>query len=177
MLRYAWIVIAVVGLRLVYHILTKGFYYLGSEKFSGVLTSGIAGHFFLTSTPLIPIMFYYWLVNKKEKRYLITTVLLTALFFMTFVKYHVISIIIATYLLASYENKRYLRPGAIFLTIGAAGAFIFNYLVSFLLRGVIGNVRTSYYFQHLWGYISGSLIYDNYIFDKGIRVGTSIFYK
>lgn len=177
MLHYAWAVIAVTFFRLVYIISKEGVSFLGGEDFSGMLTSGLLGHFLLTSTPLIPVMFYYWLVNKKEKQYLLTALLLVLLFFMTFVKYHVIGIIIATYLLVSFEDHRYLKPGAILLGILATGAFIFNYIVSFFLRGVIGNVSTSFYFQHLWGYISGSLIYDNYIFEKGIRVGTSIFYK
>lgn len=177
MIRYATIVIIVSGIRLCYFFVTKGLYYIGSEDFSGIMASGILGHFLLSSTPLIPVMFYYWLVNKKEKKYLFVVLLLIFLFFTTFIKYHVIGIIIATYLMASFEEKKYVKPGAIILGIGAASAFVLNYLVSFFLRGVIGNIRSSYYFQHLWGYISGSLIYDNYIFDKGVRVGTSIFYK
>ena len=177
MLHYAWAVIVLTTIRLIYIILKRGLPFLGGEEFSGMLTSGLLGHFLLTSTPLIPVIFYYWLVNKKEKRYFLTALLMVLLFFMTFVKYHVIGIIIATYLLVSFENQKYIKPGAILLGLLATGAFIFNYIVSFFLRGVIGNVRTSYYFQHLWGYISGSLIYDNYIFEKGVRVGTSILYK
>ena len=29
----------------------------------------------------------------------------------------------------------------------------------------------SFYLNHLWGYIGGSLIYDNYIFTRGVRIG------
>ena len=177
MIRYGWIIITITGIRLLYYTLTRGSSFIGSESFAGRLTSGILGHFFLTSTPLIPVLFYHWLENRKEKSSIIAALLLMLLFFMTFVKYHVIGIIITTYLFVSFENRKYLKPGAILLGIVAAAAFVFNYIVSFSLRGVLKNVKTSYYFQHLWGYVSGSLIYDNYIFDRGLRVGTSIFYK
>ena len=177
MIRYVWFVNILTFFRLLLIILRRGLNYIGTEDFSGALTSGLLGHLFLSITPLVPILLYYWLNHKRSIQYLITAIVSVALFFLTFVKYHVIGIAVASYLLISYENRKYIRKGGIILVAGGTAVFILNYFFSFFLRGVASNVNSNYYFFHFWNYASGSFIYDNRIFEQGIRVGTSIFYK
>ena len=150
---------------------------VGQEAFSGYLTSGIPGHIFLSSAPLVPVMFYYWLKNPGRIRYLLAVLCLTGLFFMTLVKYHVISVAIATYFLAAIEDKKYLKTGGLLLGAAGTSVFVLNYFISFLVRGVAGNIDNSFYMNHFWNYAAGSLVYDNRIFINGIRTDVSIFYK
>ncbi len=177
MFFYACAVALITFLRLALFVRGHGMSAVGEEAFSGYLTSGMAGHIFLSSAPLIPVMFYYWLKNPGRIRFLLAVLCLTGLFFMTMIKYHVISIAIATYFLAAVEDKKYLKTGGILLAAGGVGVFLMNYFFSFLVRGVAGNIDNSFYMNHFWNYAAGSLVYDNRIFINGIRTDVSIFYK
>lgn len=177
MFHFTLFVDAVTLIRFLIIVKSHGVSYIGSEAFSGVLTSGPLGHLLLSITPLLPPMFFYWLKHKYKIKYLIVFGISIVLFFLTFVKYHVIGIVIATYLFTAYEDREYFRKGGILLLITGIAIFVLNYLLSFFLRGVAGNVSSRYYFLHFWNYSAGSLIYDNRIFGQGVRVGTSIFYK
>lgn len=164
-------------LRAFYVIATRGIEYLAGEDFSGVLTSGILGHLFLTIYPLIPIMFYAWLKDKKYIGFLIVAIIGVALTFLTFIKYHSIGMLVFIYLLICLQDQKYVKKGTIVVSVGAILFFVGNYFISFFLRGISGNISGQYYFNHLWNYMAGSLIYDNRIFEGGVRVGVSIFYK
>ena len=177
MFKYVVVVEAVTILRALYVIATHGITYLAGEEFSGVLTSGILGHIFLTIYPLIPIMFYAWLKDKKKIGFFVVTVIGVALTFLTFVKYHSIGMLVYIYLLVCLEDHKYVKKGTIAVTVGAVVFFIGNYFIGFFLRGVSRSITSQYYFNHLWNYLGGSLIYDNRIFESGVRVGISIFYK
>ena len=177
MFFYALAVSLITFLRLAYYVRGHGLAAVGQEAFSGYLTSGIPGHIFLSSAPLVPVMFYYWLKNPGRIRYLLAVLCLTGLFFMTLVKYHVISVAIATYFLAAIEEKKYLKTGGLLLGAAGTSVFVLNYFISFLVRGVAGNIDNSFYMNHFWNYAAGSLVYDNRIFINGIRTDVSIFYK
>lgn len=177
MFFYACAVILITLLHLLSYVRGHGMASLGEEVFSGYLTSGILGHIFLSAAPLVPVMFYYWLKNPKKLRFLLAVLCLTGLFFMTMIKYHVISIAIATYFLVALEDEKYLKIGGFLLIAAGTSVFMMNYFISFLVRGVAGNINNSFYMNHFWNYAAGSLIYDNRIFVNGIRTGVSIFFK
>lgn len=177
MFFYACAVSLITFLRLALFVRGHGMAAVGEEAFSGYLTTGIEGHIFLSSAPLIPVMFYYWLKNPGRIRYLLAVLCLTGLFFMTMIKYHVISVAIATYFLAALEDKKYLKTGGFLLAVGGVSVFLLNYFISFLVRGVAGNIDNAFYMNHFWNYAAGSLVYDNRIFINGIRTDVSIFYK
>lgn len=175
--QYTLFVEIVTVLRLLYVILVHGLNYLTTEDFSGVLISGPFGHLFLTIYPLIPIQFYYWLKHKTENIYLVLAVGGTILLFLTFVKYHVIGMVVLIYLFCAIEDSRYLKIGSIALASIVILLFVFNYALSFFLRGTISEVNKNFYLNHLWNYIAGSLIYDNNIFLGIVRNGVGTWYK
>lgn len=175
--RYVIIVECIVAIRFFYIIATHGLSFISTPDYEGILTKGILGHLFLTIYPLIPIIFLYWLENKKNISYLLTVIIGISLLFLTLVKYHVIGMFILLYLFSAINNNKYLKKGAVIIISLVCTIFILNYLFQFAINDTAYKVDNSYYLQHLWGYISGSLIYDNYIFEHGIRVGTDIFYK
>lgn len=177
MLCYVVAVEAMVIFRLVSIVRKLGVSFISTSDFEGLLLRGIMGHIFLTIYPLIPIIIFYWLKNKKKYIYLIAGLGGVVLLFFTFVKYHVIGMIVLIYLFCAFEDHKYIKKGAVFVTIMAIVTFISNYFLTFLLRGVTDTVGTRYYIEHLWNYISGSIIYANQIFQQGVREGTGIFYK
>lgn len=177
MLKYICIVEAAALLRLTFIIITHGLTYISNESFSGHMLSGPLGHLLLTIYPLIPILFLYWLKNKKQVLYLIATILCLGLLFTTFVKYHIIGMIVLIYLFVTLEDRRYLRKGLILVSAFAIGAFVLNYLTSFTLRGTVAQVAQDYYINHLWNYMAGSIIHDNLIFTNGINIGLSLLWK
>lgn len=177
MRNYIFIIELITFCRLLYIIMTHGFYFLQNDEFSGVLIKGILGHLFLTIYPLIPIVFYYWLKHKDEWTYLLSTVFGITLLFFTFVKYHSIGMVLLIYLFVSMEDHKYLFKGATFVGIVICSLFILSYFAVFFVRGITSVVSVNYYFNHLWNYIAGSLIYDNLIFTDGVRVGTGLLYK
>ena len=177
MCKYTAFVEIIVITRLLLIISSHGLSYLSSTAFEGVLITGVLGHLFLTIYATIPIIFYYWLNDKRKLHYLLLYLIGILLLFLTFVKYHVIGAIVLTFLFVCLEDKTYLRKGSILLILATVLLFVGNYLLGFALHGTVRIVNNMYYIRHLWGYIAGSLIYDNEIFTTGVRVGTSIFYK
>lgn len=143
----------------------------------GYLMEGIAGHLMLTFYATLPIIFIYWLKNKKEYIYLLISLIGVGLMFMTFVKYHAICLIVLMYLVAAAEDRKYLKKGAVFIVIACFSTFVFSYFFTFLLRGKSNEVQNSFYIYHLWKYIGGSVINDNLIFSQGLYTDVDIFYK
>lgn len=176
-LRYVLFVEVMTILRFLYIILTNGISFITTNLYEGLLTRGPLGHLLLSAYPLLPIVFFYWLKNKKEWSYLIVTLIGVLVLFLTLVKYHVIGMLVLLYFFSIMNDKRYLKKGSISIVVIVFACFIGNYLFQFTINDTAYKVDNSYYFQHLWNYIAGSLIYDNYIFTEGLRVGTDIFYK
>lgn len=177
MSKYIILVEIVTVLRILLLIFDKGIGYLGTEEFENWLLSGLLGHFLLTIYPLIPIIFYYWLKNKIKIKYLIISLIGIGLYFMTFVKYHSIGMIVLIYIFVSLEETKYFIKGGLVVLGMVVVLFVGNYFLSFFIRGTNKLVQDSYYFTHLWNYIGGSIIYDNYIFTNGVKVDVNIFYK
>lgn len=174
MVKYVLFVETIILTRIIYIVITKGVGFFASADGEGLLLSGIIGHLFLTIYPLIPILFFYWLKNKEQKLIFITCLISIFFLFLTFVKYHVIAMLILIYLFVVLEDEAYLKNGTILLGGGAILLFISNYLIGFILHGVRSKVSNSFYFNHFWNYLSGSIIYDNNIFEEGVRVGADL---
>ncbi len=177
MIKYTFFVEIIVFFRFVFIIVSKGLPYIATSDFEGQMLRGPLGHMLLTICPIVPVLFLYWLNNKRKFKYLVATIVCVGLLFTTFIKYHVIGMIVLIYLFVSIEEEKYARKGLLILVISAIGLFISNYLLSFIVGGVNSKVAQEFYYNHFWAYVSGSLINDNKIFTEGIRVGVSIFYK
>lgn len=174
---YVFLVEFITVARFLIILFQQGISYVSTDAFSGTLLRGILGHLFLTIYPCIPIIFYYWLNHKKEQSYLFLSLIGIALLFLTFVKYHSIGMILFIYFFVSIEDHKYLKKGAAAVVILAAGMFVMNYFISFVIRGTTSLLKENYYLEHLWNYLAGSLIYDNRIFNEGVRIDTNILYK
>lgn len=143
---------------------------------TGNLGNGIAGHLNLMALSLLPIVLVYGSKTKKVKPIVATLLILTSVA-TSFIKYNLISSIVAIGLFLGLNDKRSEKKSIIWIVLISVLAFIGNYVIQFLLRGTLSSVNQDFYLYHLWMYIGGSLVYDNYIFTLGIRVGVSIFEK
>lgn len=177
MLKYVIFVEIVLVLRLFYVILKNGIYILSAQEFEGYMIHGPLGHLLVTIYPLVPILFLYWLKNKKQIIYLIVTLVCIGILFSTFVKYHVIGIVVLLYLFVSLEDRKYLRKGLVIVSCAAISAFVLNYFVSFAFMGNLSKIGQDYYINHLWNYMAGSLIHDNFVFTIGTDVGVGTMWK
>ena len=144
---------------------------------SGEMGSGIVGHLLLSCYAVVPIVFLYWTYNKKKLNCLISVCLIAAMNFSTFVKYNFISLVVCLFIFILIYKKSALKKSCLLLIAIVVFAFFSNYIIGFILEGVLSNVSSDFYFNHLWNYCSGSLIYDNYIFSTGLNVGMGIFEK
>lgn len=177
MLRYVLVVEAVELLRLIYIIGTHSISYLASARFEGYMLSGPLGHLLLTAYPLAPILLLYWLSHKRKIAYLISALICVGLLFATFIKYHVIGMIVLMYLFISLEDRKYLRKGLIIVSGTAIGAFVLNYILLFTISGAASRGTQDYYINHFWNYMAGSVIHDNRVFTDGINIGLSLLWK
>lgn len=144
------------------------------DSAEGVMGNGPVGHLLLCSYSILPIVFLYWTYTKKFRHFLpILMIFLTT--FASLVKYNIIGVFVSLFIFLLIYRKSYLKRAVFVLIIAVVAIFIANYALTFAIRRA--TVDSSFYWGHLWTYMSGSLIYDNYIFTKGIRVGVSIGYK
>lgn len=142
----------------------------------GTISRGIVGHLLLASYSVLPIVFLYWTYIKKLK-YIIPVLGIFLVSFATFIKYNIIGIFVSLFIFLIIYKKSVIKIAVIILVTAAVGIFFVNYAVVFYIRGVFSNATTQFYLEHLWTYMCGSLIYDNYIFTNGVRVGVGISYK
>lgn len=140
----------------------------------GIMGNGPVGHLLLCSYAILPIVFLYWTYTKKIW-HLIPVLLIFVATFATLVKYNIIGVFVSLFIFLLIYKKSILKRAVLVLVFAVLAIFIGNYTLTFAIKGV--NVSSSFYLGHLWTYMSGSLIYDNYIFTKGIRIGISTGYK
>lgn len=153
-----------------------GIGFLGQEEFSGVIVSGVLGHMLLSTFPLLPVAFLIW-TKTRDFKMLVTYFAGFFLFFLSFVKYHIIGLIVCTFLFLVLEERETFKKGVFILAAAACGIFTANYAVSFFIRGFLGSVNGSFYVNHLWNYIAGSIINNNTILTEHLNENVSIFYK
>ena len=139
--------------------------------------SGAVGHLLLICYAVVPIVFLYWTYHKKQVKFLIAVLLIFVMNFATFIKYNIIALIVSTFIFSLIYKKSVLKKACVLLVSVVFFAFCFNYVLDFLMKGVFGQTSIDFYFNHLWVYCSGSLIYDNYVFTTGVNVGMSMFEK
>ena len=177
MKKYALFVLLVAYLKLLIAVYKNGISWLGSNKNEGYVMTGLSGHLLLTLYVIVPILFTYWLMNKKDKGALLLCLLTFFVIFLSFIKYHIICLVVLVFLFVVGENKDYLIKGIIIVLGSSIGIFVLNYVVAFVLNNIIGDVSNTFYLNHLWKYLGGSVINDNIIFNSGIDIGVSLMYK
>ena len=167
-------IIGVIGtLKAIFMFLT-GAFSSNIDDSEGEMGGGIVGHLLLASYSVLPIYFLYWTTRKRIIT-LIPIFLIIIVTFSSFVKYNIIGVFVSVFIFLSIYKKALLKKAVIILFVAVAVIFYANYAISFAVVGA--DVDPTFYIGHFWMYLSGSLIYDNYIFTSGIRPGISIGYK
>ena len=170
-----FIIVVITSFKFIYLFKTGQFSVNNFDDAEGVMGQGVLGHMLLMSYSLIPILFLYWLENKKKIQYLLLVGMVIGVTFSTFVKYNVIGVVVNLFLFSTMYKRSVFKRGIIILISLVALLFISNYALSFMVKDSL--VNSEFYFNHFLVYLVGSVIYDNYIFDPGINSDLSIFYK
>lgn len=142
----------------------------------GTMGNGIVGHLLLASYSIVPIVFLYWTYTKKLK-YLISIMMIFVVTFSSLVKYNIVGVFVTTFIFILMYRKSLLKRSIVVLVAAVVAVFIGNYALTFFIKGAYSEISYTFYLGHLWTYMSGSLIYDNYIFSKGVGVGLTVGYK
>lgn len=144
------------------------------DSSEGVASGGLGGHLLNLACVISPIVFLYWTYNKKRVYYLIPVVLVLVCNFASLVKYHIIGQLVVLSIIVGLYRPSLTKAGSVVLAAAASLVFILNYYVISSVGGY--EFQSEFYINHLWKYVSGSLITDNYIFDGEIRSHLSVFY-
>lgn len=146
------------------------------DEAEGVMGNGIVGHLLLASYSIMPIVFLYWTYTKKLK-YLISILMIFVVTFSSLIKYNIVGAFVTTFIFILMYRKSLLKRSIVLLVVAVVAVFIGNYALTFFIKGTSSQVSYIFYLGHLWTYMSGSLIYDNYIFSSGVGVGLTVGYK
>lgn len=137
---------------------------LMANDFELLLTRGWVAHLLLSIFPLMFVIFYKWLEEKKRyKEYIVLYSIFLVLAFIETEKAQVLSLIIGTFLYCASRNKKYLVTGAVLIVSSVALLFIGNYFIKLTLQGYAKDVEGVYYTYRLWNYIAGGLISSNHV--------------
>ena len=173
-LYYCSLITAIGVIKALYLFLTMGIAGLTRE---GALVSGVVGHLLFTVYPLQPILLYYWLKNRSRTIYLLTYLAFLLIIFCSSVKYHVIGIVVESYLFIALTERKYLKKGAMTMVLFTALLFAMNYVIDFINNNIYGKVNNSFYFNHFWKYMAGAVINGDRYFSGEIGGVVSVFYK
>ena len=169
-------IIALMGLLKLLSMFRSGaFDAVNVDEAEGVMGNGVVGHLMNFSYSIAPFVFLYWTFYPKKIQYLIPILMLVVVTFGTLVKYNIIGLLVTIFMFMMVYRKSLVKKALLFLVIFTVLIFVSNYAFTFFQKGA--NVDSSFYVDHLWTYASGSLIYDNYVFDTGVRRDVTIWYK
>ena len=140
------------------------------EETTSSLSGGILSHLKLVGLSIAPITLWYG-VRRRDSVAFLGTMLVFLSVFLSFTKYNIICPVAASVIFVGLSDERLARKSIVALLALPIALFMLNYFVGFYLRNAQTNVNGSFYGNHLWAYMAGSIIYDNYIFTSGVRVG------
>ena len=176
MKRVSAFVSAVLMIRLVQLVglfLRHGLSGIIANDFRLLLARGIIGHLMISVFPLIPLLFYEWLTDRRKNRYYLLLTLVY--FFFAFIeteKAQVLSVSIAVFLYCVFMNEKYLVRGALILVSLVVVFFIGNYVMKLILQGFISKVTNDYYIYRLWNYIAGGIINSRILTEENVIIHT-----
>ena len=132
--------------------------FIVNDGMNGLLMTGIFSHMLLSSYPLVAILISHAL-KKKEYKFLFPVILIFIVIYFTFVKYHMISLVLIIIIYLNIENPKMFSKTVPVLIVTPIIIFFANYLTNFNARGI--TAENDYILKHLINYISGGLIYDS----------------
>ena len=157
--NYTYVVVVITLIRLIIYMNKYGVNnFIATDGAEGILMSGIFSHLLLSVYPLTAIITSY-AIRKKKYSYLIPVISIIGLVYFTFVKYHLIVLVLIIIIYLNIENPKMFYKTIPVLIIAPIIIFIINYLSKFNASGV--QVKEGYIFNHLINYLSGGLIYNS----------------
>ena len=173
--RIKWYVSAVLAVRILQLALLfmkNGLEAMIINDFELMLTRGAMGHLMISVFPLIPVLFYNWVLDRKDLYSLLLTAIYFILAFVETEKAQVLTITIAVFLYCAFKNRKNLYKGGVIVAAMITLLFIGNYASKFILQGYFDKIGAEYYTYRLWNYIAGSLINSRAVTDMfaAIRV-------
>ena len=172
---YVTLVLGLRFLQLLLIFARNGLAKVTANDFELLLTKGIMGHLMISVFPLIPILFYHWLVDRKKVIDLALTGVYFVMAFIETEKAQVLTITIAVFLYCVLKNRKYFKKGVIIMGSMIVLLFVGNYAAKFVMEGIYGSVGKDYYFYRLWSYIAGSLINSKVVTDTIHKIPTDGF--
>lgn len=155
---YVSMVLGIRTLQLLRLIASQGLDNMIANDFELFVTRGLMGHLMISVFPLIPVLFYDWVKDRRNLYSLFLSGLYFVLAFVETEKAQVLTITIAIFLYCVFKNRSYLARGGVILASMIVVLFIGNYVAKFLLQNIYDAVGKEYYVYRLWNYIAGSLI-------------------
>ena len=134
------------------------------------------GHLRLIGYVLTPVVML-WGINKKDRSALLGVVLMLIGTFATFKKNYIFCMIITLLIFTGIYQPKLSRRLTVAVTAAVPVLFFANYFIGFYLRDSASSVSDNFYVTRFFIYSTGSLVYDNNIFEAGIRVGSTLIDK
>lgn len=124
------------------------------EEFNAGFLSGHAQNLLV---PLTVILVDYIInLKKKDRMSWIMAAVSMLCIASAFVKYHIMSTVIAVFIYCAIKNPRKARRLGIIVGILIIAFFVSNYALGFVARGE--SVSSVFYFNHFWQYTAGGTI-------------------
>lgn len=165
---FSWLVISVVALKIFSILNTEGWRYLGDDQFEKDMIVGFHAHMIqFGKALLIVLILMYWDTSKSILFYL-TSALLVLTTMSTFVKYHIVWIILVLFFIKNHsiQPKRQLRKISL-ISLSVAGLFIGNYIVLTIAWNTF-SVSNPLIWEFILGWLynylmSGPILLDNWM--------------
>ena len=162
-LRFINIFVTVVGLLCLANIFLsfRTLNSVGGGNLEHLAAKGVLGHLLLGARIFVPILLDVGL-QKKNKRYLFSSILIIIVTFSSFIKYHIIGLTLYLYSYFFWKNRKKIIKYTFLLIIGVFALFSVNYIIDFLSKGLTYDFYGSdYYVRKFWHYIAGGTIKVN----------------
>lgn len=157
--NYLEYVVIILALRYVIIFRSIGFStYFATDGGNEIMTKGIYIHLMLSLFPLIPVLFDKGMFDKNKKTLLFVGIFIVEVF-LTYTKYHVIMLLIATMFYIITFRPKALPFVCTALVVIPIMAFSLNYFLNFRANG---NILSSKYLAgHLMNYLIGGVSYSS----------------
>lgn len=117
----------------------------------------LAGHIMNLLVPIVIISVSFILKKGlKDKSLIVITIISMLCIASAFVKYHIISTVIAVFIYCAIKSPEKIKKLGITVVILIIAFFVGTYMLDFAAQGV--SVNSDFYLNHFWKYVAGSTI-------------------
>lgn len=146
--------------------------YIASSGYNGIMTSGACAHLMFSMFPFIPVLFYESIYKKR--RDLLTVVAIAYIeVFLTYTKYHIILLIVASLMYLVIRDKSQIRIIVPLLIAIPMLLFFINYIFNFASQG--STASWTFLWNHFFNYLLGGVAYTSMAPDSISISGLTLF--